>query len=577
MQRSIAFSGKKKKEQLRERKQQKQAKAAADSNDLFVETVRDRVRNLKLPGESDGNRGQSSSRGFDKRVLDRGDESSKKKDQDRLRTVFELDTKEDIQQRIHDSRRALDLSLRHLGAVSPPLSNVVIDIPARPEWSYAMSLEEVETSERRVFSDWLRGIYERFPANRLNYFEHNIEVWRQLWRVCERSDILLLVADARYPIFQFAPAVYRYVVKELRKPLVLVLNKIDLVPQHNLEEWVAYLKALFPALKVVCFTSHPNPDPISSSEGGEQSHQKRKKRRVSVGVEELLEACGEKLADLLQQKREMAFSGVQTEEEEEEEPENSESEGEGEEKGDDKEEEEEEESDTHHSEHHQHLEDNVPGVPVYTIGTIGYPNVGKSSLINGLMGKKVVSTSRTPGHTKHFQTITLSPNVSLCDCPGLVFPALDQSKALQVICGVFPIAQVREPYSAVRFLAERIPLEHTYNLPPPEDNQPWSPWLICEQYALMKGYRSKGGRPDTYRAGNEILRDNLDGRLAFSFRPPTSFLGAPVEARQVDYRRLEAKEDNSEDLDDTEEDICDEEEISTMYQKNKFDVLGDEC
>ena len=43
-----------------------------------------------------------------------------------------------------------------------------------------------------------------------------------------------------------------------------------------------------------------------------------------------------------------------------------------------------------------------------------------------------VSTSRSPGHTKHFQTIFLTKNVVLCDCPGLVFPALDRPKPLQV-------------------------------------------------------------------------------------------------------------------------------------------------
>ena len=42
------------------------------------------------------------------------------------------------------------------------------------------------------------------------------------------------------------------------------------------------------------------------------------------------------------------------------------------------------------------------------VGTLGHPNVGKSSLINGIMGRKVVSTSRTPGHTKHFQTIYIT-------------------------------------------------------------------------------------------------------------------------------------------------------------------------
>ena len=56
------------------------------------------------------------------------------------------------------------------------------------------------------------------------------------------------------------------------------------------------------------------------------------------------------------------------------------------------------------------------------IGLVGYPNVGKSSTINALVGSKKVSVSATPGKTKHFQTIHLSPEVLLCDCPGLVFP-----------------------------------------------------------------------------------------------------------------------------------------------------------
>lgn len=53
----------------------------------------------------------------------------------------------------------------------------------------------------------------------------------------------------------------------------------------------------------------------------------------------------------------------------------------------------------------------------------GFPNVGKSSVINSLVGKKVVSVSRTPGHTKYFQTYYLTQTVKLCDCPGLVFPS----------------------------------------------------------------------------------------------------------------------------------------------------------
>jgi ribosome biogenesis GTPase A len=92
-----------------------------------------------------------------------------------------------------------------------------------------------------------------------------------------------------------------------------------------------------------------------------------------------------------------------------------------------------------------------------TIGCCGFPNVGKSSLLNSLNGRKVVSVSRTPGHTKHLQTIFLTKSVRLCDCPGLVFPSL-VSKPLQILAGIYPVAQLQEPYSAIRYLAERIPV-----------------------------------------------------------------------------------------------------------------------
>ncbi len=67
-----------------------------------------------------------------------------------------------------------------------------------------------------------------------------------------------------------------------------------------------------------------------------------------------------------------------------------------------------------------------------TVGLIGHPNVGKSSLINGMVSRHVVSTSRTPGHTKYYQHIPITRELRLMDCPGLVFPAADVPKALQV-------------------------------------------------------------------------------------------------------------------------------------------------
>ncbi len=150
--------------------------------------------------------------------------------------------------------------------------------------------------------------------------------------------------------------------------------------------------------------------------------------------------------------------------------------------------------------------------------------MGKSSLLNALTGKKVVSVSKTPGHTKHFQTIFLTKTVRLCDCPGLVFPSL-VPKPLQVLAGLYPIAQLQEPYSAVRYISERervielLKIEHPQKAEVDGDVV-WTPLDICEAWAIKRGYNTaKASRPDVYRAANEILRMALDGRLCLSLKP----------------------------------------------------------
>lgn len=61
-----------------------------------------------------------------------------------------------------------------------------------------------------------------------------------------------------------------------------------------------------------------------------------------------------------------------------------------------------------------------------TVGIIGYPNVGKSSVINSLARAKVCGVGSTPGFTKVAQQITLDKNIKLLDCPGIVFAAQGQ-------------------------------------------------------------------------------------------------------------------------------------------------------
>src|SRR5579862_4846145 len=121
------------------------------------------------------------------------------------------------------------------------------------------------------------------------------------------------------------------------------------------------------------------------------------------------------------------------------------------------------------------------------VGLVGYPNVGKSSTINSLLGEKRVSVSSTPGKTKHFQTIHLPSSdddggVILCDCPGLVFPNFASTKAELVCNGVLPIDQLREWTGPAGLLAQRIPRE------------------VFEQVYSFKVY-SKSDDPETGRSG----------------------------------------------------------------------------
>ena len=105
------------------------------------------------------------------------------------------------------------------------------------------------------------------------------------------------------------------------------------------------------------------------------------------------------------------------------------------------------------------------------------------------MGKRVVSVSKTPGHTKHFQTIHVTRNVVLMDCPGLVFPSI-VDRPLQVVLGSFPIAQVREPFSVVQFLAEKVDLISLLKLHAQKEEEATnklSAHDVCEMWALNRG------------------------------------------------------------------------------------------
>ncbi|KAK3815482.1 MAG: hypothetical protein J3Q66DRAFT_344864 [Benniella sp.] len=561
MPRPVAFSGALKRKQLRDRRarqtmEREERRQHAETLDTYEAEINDRKNNsddgnLKsdphegrfVKGSSKESR--SNSHGNTRATIR---ENSNHAAGMRLRSVFMRRSQADIAKSRLESMQPLEfLPESELEVSFESVYPKVIGFPKRPKWDYSMSRQEVEKNETRMFEEWMDSIYEHYPTEELSYFEHNLEVWRQLWRVLEISDIIMIIVDIRHPVIHFPPSLYHYVVKEMKRKLVVVFNKVDLVAPNTLFAWKEYFKEQFPELHIASFSCYP-PDATlinDTSTAALQRVVKRPRRRFynAVGVKDVLHACKDV---------ELSKHGVQVEWDNLIKQYNASKEAELQESDSESDQEHAQERDAGRKnllekEDDQRLattlqtvniedDEHVPHNDYVTIGLVGHPNVGKSSLINSIIGRTVVSTSRTPGHTKHFQTIHLTHNVRLCDSPGLVFPSL-LPKPLQILSGMYPVAQVQEPYSVVQYLAMRVNLPRLLKLdPPPTYGGPfrWSAFNICEAYGIQRGFTTaKTGQSDVYRAANALLTLTNDGRILLSFKPPGFFTSTKYEQLRV--------------------------------------------
>ncbi|KAK0093821.1 hypothetical protein PV326_012553 [Microctonus aethiopoides] len=414
---------------------------------------------------------------------------------------FFQESKKELQERKEDARKTITPISLEEQEVSDNYFPPGIDMPKRPPWDVNMSKEHLEMKEQRYFTEYLKNMEE---LGKISYFELNLETWRQLWRVLEKSDILLMIVDIRYPVLMFPPYLYNYITKILEKDMILVLNKIDLAPPALVVAWHEYFKSQYPKLRILFFTSFPKYNIRGNAEDGAGLKQRRRKgklRMAAEGAQKLLETCREIVGDKvdLTSWQEKIHEEMNLEYDLD---------------------------DLNHKDnviiekedtsyfHHEKYKNGV-----VTIGCIGTPNVGKSSFMNAVMGKKVVSVSRTPGHTKHFQTIFLTKTVCLCDCPGLVFPST-VPKQLQILMGSFPIAQVREPYTTIKYLGERMDLPTLLRIQHQDNDDTWSAIDICDGWAAKRNYMTaRTARLDTYRAANSLLRMTLEGKICLFIYP----------------------------------------------------------
>ena len=403
-----------------------------------------------------------------------------------------------------------------------------LKVPRRPPWTKSMAADELDRNERRHFLEWRRALANVEADERLTLtpFEKNLEIWRQLWRVCERSDIVVQVVDARDPLFYRCPDLEAYV-KEIsaKKRTMLLLNKADLLSPELRRAWADHFDEQ--GISYLWWSAKAATEEVEAEVAAAKEKRLAEEAAAAgaiVGIHGVLgrddeeddeeddaaAALGRPLPASTSGSVTMSGSGardkaaVLTRQEllDVLEARASEAAGEG--------------------ARDQRRDGRV------VVGMVGYPNVGKSSTVNALVAEKKTGVSATPGKTKHFQTLELGDGLLLADCPGLVFPSFTASRAELVCNGVLPVDRLTDVRQPIAVVAERIPrrvFEATYKLKLPlpalheAQNRNATAGELLRAYCAARGLTVQHGRPDDQRAGRAILKDFINGKLLYCVGP----------------------------------------------------------
>jgi len=147
---------------------------------------------------------------------------------------------------------------------------------------------------------------------------------------------------------------------------------------------------------------------------------------------------------------------------------------------------------------------------VTTLGIVGYPNSGKSSLINVLRQKKVAKTSSTAGYTKGIQKIRLSQGVYLLDTPG-VYAYREKDEWKLVLIGAKSCNTVKDPETVAMMLlgmVKRKAFRETYGI-----NYKVDVDELIDNLAEKLKYYSKGKLLNRDKTCRKIIRDWQAGIL----------------------------------------------------------------
>jgi nuclear GTP-binding protein len=168
-----------------------------------------------------------------------------------------------------------------------------------------------------------------------------------------------------------------------------------------------------------------------------------------------------------------------------------------------------------------------------SVGIIGYPNVGKSSILNSLKRFRAVGVSPRPGFTTSLQEVVLDKNIRLIDSPGVVFDDDKvKSGAGAILRNGIDADSIEDPIPAIQDLLARCTMESlmmTYSIPAfPRGAAGVMTFLAM--VARSKGRVLKGGVPDKIMAARGVIKDWNQGKIPYYSTPPEERADMAVDA-----------------------------------------------
>ncbi|KAM9374819.1 guanine nucleotide-binding protein-like 3 [Phaethornis superciliosus] len=281
---------------------------------------------------------------------------------------------------------------------------------------------------------------------------------RELNKVMEASDVILEVLDARDPMGCRCPQLEQAVTSSGGdKKLLLVLNKIDLVPKENLEKWLNYLKKEFPT---VAFKSAT----LMKDKTMQQQFTKRRARvDISINTERFGSKC---LLKLLQEHVKTQNKAIQ-------------------------------------------------------VGVVGFPNVGKSSIINSLKGVRACNVGLTRGVTKSMQIVHIDKQIKILDSPSIIAAPSNNALALALRSIIdneeSGSADVLEGVDAILNHCSKQQVMMHYSIPDFRNTEEFLTLL-----AQKRGMLKKGGVPDVENVAKLLLCDWTGAKISYHSQPPGS-------------------------------------------------------